>query len=170
MEGQIELFTKVCTIAAELHKTIKPLQTSQNCTHVHPGERRGAHRKILTKILILFIYIPSSLRQSTSISLYLKSFYKLQAASYSTLQAQKRERHLMTSMDMLLFPRNQAVSQYLCFVDQIAESISQYLSVSCCVLLQLNLTQVHGGPKARNTYRNVMKAASQCLTRFFRSV
>ena len=46
-------------------------QTSQNCTHVHPGERRGAHRKILTKILILFIYIPSSLSQSTSINITL---------------------------------------------------------------------------------------------------
>ena len=88
-------------------------QTSQNCTHVHPGERRGAHRKILTevliKVLILFIYIPSSLRQSTSISLYLKSFYKLQAASYSTLQEQKRERHLMTSMDVLFLPRHALV-------------------------------------------------------------
>ena len=137
-------------------------QTSQNCTHVHPGQRRRAHRKILTevltKILILFIYIPSSLRQSTSISLYLKS--KLQAASYSTLQAQKRERHLMTSMDMLLFPRHQAVSQYLCFVDQIVDSIFLYLIVSCCVLLQLNLTQVHGGPKARNTYRHVKRHSS----------
>jgi len=143
MEGQIELCTKVCTIAAELHKTIKPLQTSQNCTHVHPGEMRGAHRKILTKILILFIYIPSSLRQSTSISLYLKSFYKLQAASYSTLQAQKRERHLMTSMDIFLLPHIKAVSQYLCFVDQIVDSILLYLTVSCCVLLQLELTQVH---------------------------
>ena len=30
MEGQIELRTEVCTIAAELHKTIKPLQTSPN--------------------------------------------------------------------------------------------------------------------------------------------
>ena len=144
MEGQIELCTKVCTIAAELHKTIRPLQTSQNCTHVHPGERRGAHRKILTevltKILIFFIYIPSSLRQSTSISLYLKSFYKLQAASYSTLQAQKRERHLMTSMDIFLLPHIKAVSQYLCFVDQIVDSIFLYLIVSCCVLLQLNLT------------------------------
>ncbi len=130
-------------------------------THVHPGERREAHRKILTKILILFIYIPSSLRQSTSISLYLKSFYKLQAASYSTLQAQKRERHLMTSMDILLFPMHQAVSQYLCFVDQIVDSILQYLTVSYrCILLQLNLTQVHGGPKARNTCRNVKRHCS----------
>ena len=125
---------------------------------------RGTHRKILTEvltmILILFIYIPSSLRQSTSISLYLKSFYKLQAASYSTLQAQKRERHLMTSMDMLLFPRHQAVSQYLCFVDQIVDSIFLYLIVSCCVLLQLNQIQVHGDPKARNTYRNVKRHSS----------
>ena len=135
-------------------------QTSQNCTHVHPGERREAHRKILTKILILFIYIPSSLRQSTSISLYLKSFYKLQAASYSTLQAQKRERHLMTSMDMLLFPGHQVVSQYLYFVEQIVDSILLFLIVSCCVLLQLNLTQVHDGPKARNTYRNVKRHSS----------
>ena len=111
-------------------------------------------------ILILFIYIPSSLRQSTSISLYLKSFYKLQAASYSTLQAQKRERHLMTSMDMLLFPRHKAVSQYLCSGDLIVGSIFLYLIVSCCVLLQLNLTQVHGGPKARNTYRNVKRHSS----------
>ena len=131
-------------------------QTSQNCTHVHPGERRGAHRKIL----ILFIYIPSSLRQSTSISLYLKSFYKMQAAFYSTLQAQKRQRHLMTSMDMLFFSRHQAVSQYLCFVEQIVDSILLYLMVSCCVLLQLNLTQVHDGPKARNTYRNVKRHSS----------
>ena len=130
-------------------------QTSQNCIHVYPGERRGAHRKIL----ILFIYIPSSLRQSTSISLYLKSFYKLQAASYSTLQAQKRQRHLMTSMDVL-FSRHQAVSQYLCFVEQIVDSILLYLMVSCCVLLQLNLTQVHDGPKARNTYRNVKRHSS----------
>ena len=29
MEGQIELCTEVCIIAAELHKTIKPLLTSQ---------------------------------------------------------------------------------------------------------------------------------------------
>ena len=83
-------------------------QTSQNCTHVHPGERRGAHRKIL----ILFIYIPSSLRQSTSISLYLKSFYKLLAASYSTLQAQNREIHIETStdtfLDTLLLPPHQS--------------------------------------------------------------
>ena len=33
-EGQIELCTKVCTIATVLHQ-------------VHPGEDRGAHRKIL---------------------------------------------------------------------------------------------------------------------------
>ena len=131
-------------------------QTSQNCTHVHPGERRGAHRKIL----ILFIYIPSSLRQSTSISLYLKSFYKLQAASYSTLQAQKRERHLMTSMDMLLFPRHQSCVTTPLLRRTIMDSIFQYLTVSCCVLLQLNLTQVHGGPKARNTYRNVKRHSS----------
>ena len=106
----------------------------QNSTHVHPGERREAHRKILTKILTLFIYIPSSLRQSTSISLYLKSFYKLQAASYSTLQVQKRERHLMTSMHMLFFPRHQAASQYLCFIEQIVDSTLLCLIVSCCVL------------------------------------
>ena len=128
-------------------------QTSQNCTHVHPGERRGAHRKILTKILILFIYIPSSLRQSTSISLYLKSFYKLQAASYSTLQAQKRERHLMTSMDMLFSPD---IKLY----HDIFGLSNKLCAVSCCVLLQLNLTQVHDGPKARNTYRNVKRRSS----------
>ena len=57
MEGQIELCTKGCNIAVELHKTIKPLQTLLNYIHVHPGERRGAHRKILTKILIFFISI-----------------------------------------------------------------------------------------------------------------
>ena len=135
-------------------------QTSQNCTHVHPGERRGAHRKILTKILILFIYIPSSLRQSTSISLYLKSFYKLQAASYSTLQVQKRERHLMTSMHMLFFPRHQDASQYLCFIEQIVDSILLCLIVSCCVLLQLNLIQVHDDPKAINKNRNVKRHSS----------
>ena len=124
-------------------------QTSQNCTHVHPGERRGAHRKIL----ILFIYIPSSLRQSTSISLYLKSFYKLQAASYSTLQAQKRERHLMTSMDMLFF-------SYIKLYHNIFALSNKLWIVSCCVSLQLNLTQVHDGPKARNTYRNVKRHSS----------
>ena len=128
-------------------------QTSQNCTHVHPGERRGAHRKILTKILILFIYIPSSLRQSTSISLYLKSFYKLQAASYSTLQAQKRERHLMTSMDMLFFPDIKLYHNIFALSNKL-------WAVSCCILLQLNLTQVHDGPKARNTYRNVKRHSS----------
>ena len=32
--------------------------------------------------------------------------------------------------------------------------------VSCCVSLQLNLTQVHDGPKARNTYRNVKRHSS----------
>ena len=133
-------------------------QTSQNCTHVHPGERRGAHRKIL----ILFIYIPSSLRQSTSISLYLKSFYKLQAASYSTLQVQKRERHLMTSMHMLFFPRHQAVSQYLCFVEQIVDSILLYLIVSCCVLLQLNLTQVEG-TQNREIHTKTSSETLQCL-------
>ena len=81
-------------------------------TSLHTGERREAHRKILTKILTLFIYIPSSLRQSTSISLYLKSFYKMQAASYSTLQAQNRERHIETSrdtfLDTLLLPPHQS--------------------------------------------------------------
>ena len=105
-------------------------QTSQNCTHVHPGERRGAHGKILTKILILFIYIPSSLRQSTSISLYLKSFYKLQAASYSTLQAQKRQRHLMTSMDMLFF------SDIKLYLNIFALS-NKLWTVSCCILWYL---------------------------------
>ena len=133
-------------------------QTSQNCTHVHLGERRGAHRKILTevltKVLILFTYIPSSLRQSTSISLYLKSFYKLQAASYSTLQEQKRERHLMTSMDMLLF------FPYIKLYHNIFALSNKLWIVSCCVSLQLNLTQVHDGPKARNTYRNVKRHSS----------
>ena len=134
-------------------------QTSQNCTHVHPGERREAHRKILTKILIMFIYIPSSLRQSTSISLYLKSFYKLRAASYSKLQAQKRERHLMTSMDMLFFPDIKLYHNIFA-LSNIVGSILLYLIVSCCVLLQLNLTQVHDDPKARNTYRNVKRHSS----------
>ena len=138
-------------------------QTSQNCTHVHPGERRGAHRKILTevltKVVILFIYIPSSLLQSTSISLYLKSFYKLRAASYSKLQAQKRERHLMTSMDMLFFPDIKLYHNIFA-LSNIVGSILLYLIVSCCVLLQLNLTQVHDDPKARNTYRNVKRHSS----------
>ena len=123
-------------------------------------QERGAHRKILTNILIFFTYIPSSLRQSTSISLYLKSFYKLQATSYSTLQTQKRERHLMTSIDMLLFPRHQSCVTTPLLRRTIMDSIFQYLTVSCCVLLQLNLTQVHGGPKARNTYRNVKRHCS----------
>ena len=58
------------------------------------------------------------------------------------------------------FSRNQAVSQYLCFVEQIVDSILLCLMVSCCVLLQVNLTQVHDGPKARNTYRNVKRHSS----------
>ena len=140
-------------------ESITIYQTSQICNHVHPGERRGAHRKILTKILILFIYIPSSLRQSTSISLYLKSFYKLRAASYSKLQAQKRERHLMTSMDMLFFPDIKLYHNIFA-LSNIVGSILLYLIVSCCVLLQLNLTQVHDGPTAGNTYRNVKRHSS----------
>ena len=127
-------------------------QTSQNCTHVHPGERREAHRKILTKILILFIYIPSSLRQSTSISLYLKSFYKLQAASYSTLQAQKIQRHLMTSMDMLFFFRHQAVSQYLCFVEQIVDSVFLYLNSTRSDKVHPGSKEIYEDNKRRSSF------------------
>ena len=150
-------------------------QTSQNCTHVHPGERRGAHRKIL----ILFIYIPSSLRQSTSISLYLKSFYKLQAASSSTLQAQKRQRHLMTSMDMLFFFQTSSCISIslLC-----RTNCGQYLVVSYGILLCLTSTKPDTSswwPKSEKYISKCqetlffllyMKAASQCLTPFFRSV
>ena len=43
-------------------------------------QKRGAEPILrdFTKIIIFFIYIPSSPRQSTSISLFLKSSYKLQ--------------------------------------------------------------------------------------------
>ena len=151
-------------------------QTSQNCTHVHPGERREAHRKILTKILILFIYIPSSLRQSTSISLYLKSFYKLQAASYST---HKRD-------------KDTSWHQWICFFFQTSSCISisllcrtncgQYLVVSYGILLCLTSTKPDTSswwPKSEKYISKCqetlffllyMKAASQCLTPFFRSV
>ena len=56
MEGQIELCTKGCTIATELH-------------HVHPGEDRGARRMIST-CNTHHIYI--KLHQSAPISLYLR--------------------------------------------------------------------------------------------------
>ena len=125
-----------------LYKTPSNSPTSE----VHPGERRGAQRKILieilTKILILFIYIPSSLRQSTSISLYLKSFYKMQAASYSTLQAQNRERHIETSrdtlLDTLLLPPHQSciTISLLC-----RTNCGQYLVVSYSILLCLTSTK-----------------------------
>ena len=57
-------------------------QTSQNCTHVHPGERRGAHRKIFT-LNTHHVYI--KWRQYAPISLYLKDSYDLWTVSYSIL-------------------------------------------------------------------------------------
>ena len=56
MEGQVELCTKICTIATVLHQ-------------VHPGEDRGAQRMIFT-CNTHHIYI--KLHQSAPISLYLR--------------------------------------------------------------------------------------------------
>ena len=56
MKGQVELCTKICTIATVLHQ-------------VHPGEDRGAQRMIFT-CNTHHIYI--KLHQSAPMSLYLR--------------------------------------------------------------------------------------------------
>ena len=73
MKGQIELCTKVCTIATELYQILT------NFTQVHPGEElieRFSH-------WTLIIYI--KLHQYAPISLYLKDSYDLWTVSYSIL-------------------------------------------------------------------------------------
>ena len=72
-EGQIELFTKVCTITTELY------QISTIFTQVHPGEElieRFSHWTLIIYII---------LHQYAPISLYLKDSYDLWTVSYSIL-------------------------------------------------------------------------------------
>ena len=136
-------------------------------------QKRGAEPTLrdFTKIIIFFIYIPSSPRQSTSISLFLKSSYKLQ---YLTVHC-KHKREIDISMDMLLSSAHQScVTTSL--LRRTVGSILRYL-----VLSSFKQTNISSGDRKREMHRNVkiqetllflhcMKAASQCLAPLLRSV
>ena len=93
-------------------------------------QKRGAEPTLrdFTKTIIFHIYsiIPTSINVNITI---FEKFLQV-AVSYSTLQTQKRERHLMMSIDILLSsPHQSCVTTSL--LRRTVGSIIRYLVVSC---------------------------------------
>ena len=110
----------------------------QNSTHVHPGERRGAHRKILTKILIFFISIHIiyiKLRQYH----FMKKFLQV-AGSILQYIASTKERKTYRDIKRYFpwyspFTPTSKLYHNIFALSNIVGSIFQYITVSCCILL-----------------------------------
>ena len=105
-------------------------------------QERG--EKLIERFSLRFSYFSYPFISSTSNYVNITLFEKVLTScrQHFTVHC-KHKREKDTSWHQWIcffFPDIKAVSQYLCFVEHIVGSTFQYITVSCCILLQVDLT------------------------------